>query len=106
MKKLLQPDQRDDGRPWVPWTRGNEYLNVLAGHRERVELAAWFDRDQQSMILTITRYDESMSEYVPCWAQLAMTDCGPFFAKNEVLMFTDMVADEIIEAFDLHSPPS
>ena len=104
MMDLAQPDDRDDGKPWVLWTQGNEYLASLPGHRERVELAAWFDRERQSLILTLTQYDESMSTYVPCWAQLALVDVGPFFAKDEVLAFTDQFADTIIGCYGIHSP--
>lgn len=105
MTDLAHPSSRTDGKPWVPWRSGNEYLATLPGHRERVEMCAWYDRDAQSLILTITQYDESMSVTLPCWAQLALVDVGPFFARAEVQNLSELFSDTVIGCYDLHSPP-
>lgn len=105
MTNLKPAGARDDGKPWVPWQTGNEYLAALPGHKERVELSAWYDRDRQSLVLTITQYDESMSEYIPCWAQLALVDVGPFFAEAEVHAFVELFTETILTAWDVCCPP-
>lgn len=102
---LIPPEQRDDGKPWVPWHSGNEYAATLPGHRERVSLEAWYDRQAQSLVIALTQYDESMSVALPCWAQLALVDTGPFFADGEIDCFTELFKSTIIEAWGVGSPP-
>jgi hypothetical protein len=95
--RLLRPHERNDGKPWVPWKAGSEYLLTLPGHRERICLEAWFDRDRQSIILTVTQYDETMTRYEPCWAQLTWNEVGPLFGVADIedagLFWASVVAE-------------
>ncbi len=105
MTDLLHPDDRDDGKPWVPWQTGNEYLASLPGHRERVSMEAWYDRQRQSLLLAITAYDESMHRYQPCWAQIRLVDTGPFLQRAEIDVSCGIFAEEILAMLDLGSMP-
>jgi len=102
---LQQPSDRDDGKPWVPWIHSEIYGHVLPGHKERVSLEAWYDRQKQSLVLTLTQYDESMSSYLPCWAQLALIDLGPFFAAAEIDAFTELFKATLLEGWEVGSAP-
>jgi len=68
-------------------------------------MEAWYSRDRQSLLLAITRYDESMSEYAPCWAQIMLVDVGPFMHRAEVDVATEIFSEEILAMLDLPSPP-
>lgn len=101
MRDLAPAYDRDDGKPWVPWSKGHEYVWLLPGHRERVELDAWFDRRKGSLILTLTQFDESMGRFEPCWAQLGYMQIGQLHAQQELLMIADLWSDTVKTCFDI-----
>ena len=86
---------------WQSFQSTQEYLSRLPGHRERVTAEAWFDREQQSLMLVLTQYDESMSEFVPCWQQLHLMEVGPFTAKKEVQMVAEQFTDTVVLCWGL-----
>lgn len=92
--ELKHPLDRDDGKPWVPFEGAPVVYRNVEGCRERVELTAWYDVDRQRLVLTLTHYDETMREFQPCWAQVAIVDAGPFMAPGDVRAFADMFTDE------------
>jgi len=104
-RKSIRQRMADDGIPWVKWETGNEYVHSLPGHVERVNLEAWFDRRRQSLILAVTRYDESWGESAPCWAQIALQEVGPFFAHDELMSFSVLWCDSVAAMFGLPQTP-
>lgn len=86
---------RDDGLPWVSWEATPSLYGSVAGCRERVELTAWYAWQQQRLVLTLTRYDESLRKYEPCWAQAAYVDVGPFMASTEVRAMVERAVEQI-----------
>lgn len=95
MDELKNPWLRDDGLPWVAWESTPALYGSVAECRERVELTAWYDRHQQRLVVTLTRYDESMAEYTPCWAQVAHVDCGPFLAGQELAQIVEVAIEQV-----------
>lgn len=96
---------RDDGRPWVRWETPTTDYPHLEGCRERVEMTAWYDRFEQRLVVTVTRYDESLRRWEPCWAQVGYVDAGPFFAATDVTHLMARWCEEVIEmtGYDLPS---
>ena len=88
---------RDDGRPWVPWQTPTNVYDWMVGCRERVELTAHYDRYAQRLLVTVTRYDESLQRFEPCWAQVALLDAGPFFSAKDVLKVIERWTEEVCE---------
>lgn len=88
---------RDDGLPWVRWVDPTTHYPHLIGCRERVTLCAWYDREQQRLVVTCERFDESMHEYEPCWAQVGLIDVGPFFGAGDVLALIRRWTEQVME---------
>lgn len=86
---------------WVPWKATQEVWNLLPGCRERVVAEAWFDRLENRLVLAIHQYDESLHQFVPCWAQIALHEIGPFCARAEVRSLAELFADTVTECWGL-----
>jgi hypothetical protein len=90
---LKNPWLRDDGLPWVDWESTPSIYGSVAGCRERVELTAWYNADEQRLVMTVTVYDESLRQFRPCWAQVAHVDVGPFLARSEIADLADVFTE-------------
>lgn len=99
------PLDRDDGKPWVPWGTAHDMARILPGHKERVELSAWYDRERQSLVVTLTQYDEQNGEWSPGWAQLNLVDVGPFMARGDLGCLAEIFVETVIDVMDLPRPP-
>lgn len=104
-KNLSDPAQRDPLGRWQSFESVPAVYRDVVGCRERVELIAWYDEERQKLVLTLTHYDETLTQWQPCWATVATIDAGPFMAHGDTVAFGEMFVDEVHNLLDGRTPP-
>jgi len=95
---------RDTRQPWHPYTKAAALGAQPEDLADSVHLVATYDEDQQTLMLTVTRYDLTEGTYEPCFTELAVREIGPFGAVRVLLDMAATWAGVVVETYELPDP--
>ena len=95
---------RDTQQPWHSYTKAAALGAQPEDLADSVHLVATYDEDQQTLILTVARYDLTEGTFEPCFTELVVREVGPFGAVGELLDVASTWAGAVIEAYGLPDP--
>lgn len=90
----------DDPDVKTQWHPGPT-VRAVAGCRERLELSAWYDRDRQRLVLTVTFSDEATAPGTLHYGTISSVECGPFSASQDLDAVVQGFAEGVRQRYNL-----